>query len=246
MVSFSCHACQDTVKKPKLDAHYNKCYSGFDCIDCAKSFHSPAEFRQHTSCISEAEKYEKSMYRGPRTGSGFNRGGYGGGRGGRGGGPSWIRTPATGPNETPLGTPNRMSPVTTPAAAVPEVPAAPVASPATKEEKKKEKKERKDKTSPAEPQPQSADEPSKKSTKKRKRDESDVAAVPVLLVEKKQKKDKKEKKSDGGARRGTDGGGRGGGGGGKGREEEAEKRVEGEGEGWGNSRGRIGGWEEGE
>ncbi|KAJ7077296.1 hypothetical protein B0H15DRAFT_862138, partial [Mycena belliarum] len=66
MVSFQCHACQDTVKKPKLDQHYNRCYAGFDCIDCSKTFNSPAEFKTHTQCISEAEKYEKSVYKGAR------------------------------------------------------------------------------------------------------------------------------------------------------------------------------------
>ncbi|KAK7000692.1 hypothetical protein R3P38DRAFT_3055118 [Favolaschia claudopus] len=69
MVSFQCHACQDTVKKPKLDQHYNRCYAGFDCIDCSTTFNSPAEFKKHTQCISEAEKYEKSLYKGPKTGA---------------------------------------------------------------------------------------------------------------------------------------------------------------------------------
>ncbi|KAJ7786695.1 hypothetical protein B0H14DRAFT_2473968, partial [Mycena olivaceomarginata] len=67
MVSFQCHACQDTVKKPKLDQHYNRCYAGFDCIDCSATFNSPAEYKSHTQCISEAEKYEKSVYKGPKT-----------------------------------------------------------------------------------------------------------------------------------------------------------------------------------
>ncbi|KAJ7899093.1 hypothetical protein B0H13DRAFT_2031174, partial [Mycena leptocephala] len=67
MVSFQCHACQDTVKKPKLDQHYNRCYAGFDCIDCSTTFNSPAEYKGHTQCISEAEKYEKSVYKGPKT-----------------------------------------------------------------------------------------------------------------------------------------------------------------------------------
>ncbi|KAJ3761969.1 hypothetical protein EV360DRAFT_36710, partial [Lentinula raphanica] len=59
-------ACNDVVKKPKLDQHRNRCHSGFDCIDCSKTFHTPAEYKNHTSCISEAEKYEKTLYKGPK------------------------------------------------------------------------------------------------------------------------------------------------------------------------------------
>ncbi|KAF8418232.1 hypothetical protein L210DRAFT_2448371 [Boletus edulis BED1] len=66
MVSFQCHTCGDVVKKPKLDQHHGRCYAGFDCIDCSVSFHTPAEYKSHTSCISEAEKYQKSLYDGPK------------------------------------------------------------------------------------------------------------------------------------------------------------------------------------
>ncbi|THU96782.1 hypothetical protein K435DRAFT_663812, partial [Dendrothele bispora CBS 962.96] len=59
-------ACCDIVKKPKLDQHRNRCHAGFDCIDCSKSFGTPAEYKGHTSCISEAEKYQKSLYKGPK------------------------------------------------------------------------------------------------------------------------------------------------------------------------------------
>ncbi|KAJ7217697.1 hypothetical protein GGX14DRAFT_304431, partial [Mycena pura] len=59
-------ACQDTVKKPKLDQHYGRCHASFDCIDCSQTFNSATEYRGHTSCISEAEKYEKSVYKGPK------------------------------------------------------------------------------------------------------------------------------------------------------------------------------------
>lgn len=60
-------ACADVVKKPKLDQHRQRCYSGFDCIDCSTTFNTPAEYKGHTQCISEAEKYEKSVYKGPKT-----------------------------------------------------------------------------------------------------------------------------------------------------------------------------------
>jgi len=130
------------VKKPKLDQHRTRCHGGFDCIDCSTTFNSPAEYKGHTSCISEAEKYQKGLYKGPRTGesapknnyppqptsdpypgssSSWGRGGFGGrggrgGRGGFGGRGGWGQPSAraTGANDTPLGTPNRRSPVTQP------------------------------------------------------------------------------------------------------------------------------------
>ncbi|KAI0029887.1 LYAR-type C2HC zinc finger-domain-containing protein, partial [Vararia minispora EC-137] len=60
-------ACNDVVKKPKLDAHWGKCHSPFTCIDCNKTFNGPPQYKGHTSCISEAEKYQKSLYKGPKT-----------------------------------------------------------------------------------------------------------------------------------------------------------------------------------
>jgi len=57
--------CGDVVKKPKLDQHSGRCHGGFDCIDCSKTFGTPTEWKGHTSCISEAEKYQKSLYKGP-------------------------------------------------------------------------------------------------------------------------------------------------------------------------------------
>ncbi|TFL04563.1 hypothetical protein BDV98DRAFT_524733, partial [Pterulicium gracile] len=59
--------CGDIIKKPKLDQHRTRCHSGFDCIDCSTTFHTPAEYKTHTQCISEAEKYQKSLYKGPKT-----------------------------------------------------------------------------------------------------------------------------------------------------------------------------------
>ena len=55
------------MKKPKLDQHRTRCHSGYDCIDCSKTFNTPADYKGHTSCITEAEKYEKSLYKGPKT-----------------------------------------------------------------------------------------------------------------------------------------------------------------------------------
>lgn len=59
-------ACTDVVKKPKLDNHYGQCRSSFTCIDCSSTFAGPVEWKVHTSCITEAEKYQKSMYKGPK------------------------------------------------------------------------------------------------------------------------------------------------------------------------------------
>ena len=38
MVSFSCQNCNDTVKKPKLQMHMNRCQAPVDCIDCSSTF----------------------------------------------------------------------------------------------------------------------------------------------------------------------------------------------------------------
>lgn len=66
MVSFSCEVCNDTVIKKKLDQHTQRCYGAyFTCIDCSITFQG-TEYRKHTSCISESEKYEKALYKGPK------------------------------------------------------------------------------------------------------------------------------------------------------------------------------------
>ncbi|KAI0798577.1 hypothetical protein BC629DRAFT_1285588 [Irpex lacteus] len=59
-------ACNETIKKPKLQNHWNSCRAKVVCIDCSTEFYTPAEFKSHTSCISEAEKYQKGLYRGPK------------------------------------------------------------------------------------------------------------------------------------------------------------------------------------
>ena len=59
MVSFVCDVCQETLKKPKLDSHKARCHHAiFSCIDCYKTF-SGTEYKNHTSCITEVEKYHK-------------------------------------------------------------------------------------------------------------------------------------------------------------------------------------------
>ena len=65
MVSFVCNYCQETLKKPKLDQHTYRCQgANFSCVDCNTDFQG-ISYRAHTSCISEAEKYQKSLYRAP-------------------------------------------------------------------------------------------------------------------------------------------------------------------------------------
>jgi len=168
MVSFQCHACSDVVKKPKLDAHHGRCHSGFDCIDCHTTFNSPAEYKGHTSCITEAEKHQKSLYKGPKTGQDTSaprnnypksavstttynpaggNGGYGGYRNGSGRGrPQFQRNNATGANDTPLGTPARMSPVSTPPPTTVKAPShAQINDTGKADEQRKEKKSKKQK-----------------------------------------------------------------------------------------------------
>jgi len=59
MPSFVCDTCQETVKKPKLDGHAASCRGAvFSCIDCYRTFQG-TEYRSHTSCITETQKYVK-------------------------------------------------------------------------------------------------------------------------------------------------------------------------------------------
>ncbi|KAJ2848979.1 hypothetical protein IWW36_002957 [Coemansia brasiliensis] len=63
MVSFVCNYCQETIKKPKLDAHTKRCHNAsFSCIDCGVDFVGTT-YRQHTSCMTEAEKYEGKLHK---------------------------------------------------------------------------------------------------------------------------------------------------------------------------------------
>ncbi|KAK0225471.1 hypothetical protein IW262DRAFT_1491095 [Armillaria fumosa] len=126
MVSFHCNGCDDVVTKPKLMAHWNRCYAQVDCLDCSKTFNNPGEFKSHTSCVSEAEKYEKSVYKGPKTtpknhypppdsapapSPQSSRGSFRSrGRGGYNNGWGRPQIPGTGANGTPLGTPKGSPP----------------------------------------------------------------------------------------------------------------------------------------
>lgn len=62
MVCFECQRCNETVKKPKLARHLETCGSSYvSCIDCSKVF-AWNEWEGHTSCVSEAQKYQGSLY----------------------------------------------------------------------------------------------------------------------------------------------------------------------------------------
>jgi len=63
MVSFSCEGCGDVLTKKKLDPHRNRCRGAtFTCIDCMVYFPG-TEYRAHTSCMSEEQKYQGALYK---------------------------------------------------------------------------------------------------------------------------------------------------------------------------------------
>lgn len=70
MVFFSCDGCGETLKKSQVDSHAHRCHScaSVSCMDCNVSFWGDT-YRLHTSCLTEAERYEKSVYRGPKKGA---------------------------------------------------------------------------------------------------------------------------------------------------------------------------------
>jgi len=65
MVCFICDGCGETIKRSKIDEHARRCNSCYSvsCVDCHVSFYGD-DYKSHTTCVSEAERYEKSMYRG--------------------------------------------------------------------------------------------------------------------------------------------------------------------------------------
>ncbi|GAA5995911.1 uncharacterized protein JCM10292_004824 [Rhodotorula paludigena] len=66
MVSFSCGNCGDTMKKNRLDQHAQRCRGAyFECIDCNTTFEGTS-YRAHTSCVSEEQRYHKSVYKAPK------------------------------------------------------------------------------------------------------------------------------------------------------------------------------------
>ena len=61
MVFFCCNGCGDTLKKQKVEQH--PCRSSYSCIDCNVNF-SGNEYKKHTKCVSEAERYQGNLYQG--------------------------------------------------------------------------------------------------------------------------------------------------------------------------------------
>lgn len=66
MVTFSCEVCNESMLKKKADQHTQRCRGAyFTCIDCSTTFND-GEYRGHTQCITEDEKYQKGLYRGKK------------------------------------------------------------------------------------------------------------------------------------------------------------------------------------
>ncbi|CAM9170771.1 unnamed protein product [Chrysoparadoxa australica] len=67
MVFFSCEGCNESLKKSQVARHVNACPArncwGVTCVDCQVVFEGDS-YAAHTSCVSEAEKYQGSLYKG--------------------------------------------------------------------------------------------------------------------------------------------------------------------------------------
>lgn len=65
MVTFNCEVCNATVPKKNTEKHYYRCPDAYyTCIDCSKTFGDGVSYKQHTTCITEDEKYQKALYKG--------------------------------------------------------------------------------------------------------------------------------------------------------------------------------------
>ena len=65
MVTFICGSCNATLKKSQVASHLNRCGRnvGLSCLDCGVEFDCYS-YVQHTSCITEAQKVEGTLWRG--------------------------------------------------------------------------------------------------------------------------------------------------------------------------------------
>lgn len=66
MVFFVCDTCNETLKKNQVDKHCYRCSCpSVTCVDCSVTFYGN-DYAAHVTCISEAEKYEKGLFK-PKT-----------------------------------------------------------------------------------------------------------------------------------------------------------------------------------
>ena len=63
MVFFICAVCNECLKKHKVETHSYSCRNAwyYNCMDCSKRFDAET-YKQHTSCITESQKYEGKYY----------------------------------------------------------------------------------------------------------------------------------------------------------------------------------------
>ncbi|RPA84948.1 hypothetical protein BJ508DRAFT_412372 [Ascobolus immersus RN42] len=199
MVTFNCEVCNDTVIKKKLDQHKGQCWGAtFTCIDCNTTFQG-TDYRAHTSCITEAQKYQGKLYRPEKPKGGRNQNPR------NGGGKSNGYTPGTSTNsiavtprvfgqnkDTPAedGEATPSTPASTTTTTTPPV----LAATPTGSRLKKDEERVFDKNVPLTVTPKkAAPEPVKESPKVK---DVVVAKDADAASEKKEKKDKKESKSD--------------------------------------------------
>jgi len=64
MVFFTCGGCGENFKKPQVEKHLFQCRNAgtLSCMDCNKDFHGD-EYKAHTKCITELEKYSEVGFR---------------------------------------------------------------------------------------------------------------------------------------------------------------------------------------
>ncbi|KAI6658011.1 Cell growth-regulating nucleolar protein-like [Oopsacas minuta] len=69
MVVFACNNCGDSLKKNQVERHalQSRGCNSFSCMDCCKDFNLQS-YKAHTSCVSEAQRYQGALYEGPEDG----------------------------------------------------------------------------------------------------------------------------------------------------------------------------------
>ena len=69
MVVFTCNNCGDSLKKNQVEKHalQSRRCANFSCMDCCKDF-TLKSYKTHTSCVSEAQRYQGALYEGPEDG----------------------------------------------------------------------------------------------------------------------------------------------------------------------------------